>query len=139
MRILDTSRPFGMVNPPYRASANAPLTCFAQDEFVFDAQGREIVQNGEAKNGEAPQEDAAILAKRAIDFMARLIREADQVPLGTLRRKAGIVLGDSLPSKKDEIVAALQALLAVQRAHLATGAGAAMTMPRAPAQETRKA
>jgi hypothetical protein len=138
MRILDTSRPFGMVSPPYRASANAPLACFAQDDAIFDSQGREIVQNGAAKNGEA-QEDAAILAKRAIGFMAQLIREADQVPLGTLRRKAGIVLGDGLPSKKDEIVAALAAMLTMQRAYLATGAGAVMTMPRAPAPETRKA
>jgi hypothetical protein len=121
--MLDLSRSYGTITPPYQPPGSDRPQAFEQDGVPFDAQGREIVPGKPAESATAPDQgdgNVGMNAQRAA-LAEKLVAQADRMSLDALRRQAGIALGETAPTKKGEVLDCLKASLTLYRARRATG------------------
>lgn len=130
MQKLDRSRPdsIGTVSPPWQPDDCDRPAHYEQDGRLYDAHDR-LIEPGKP----APKETvAAMPVAAAVDAEpdaedglspAQLVAQADTLPYGTFRKRAKEILGETCPSGKVAIVAALNAAIEAYAARVAARRG----------------
>lgn len=106
MHKLDRNRDFGRVTPPWQPDNCDRAAHYEQGGKLFDQHGHEIVpgRRGPAATvSEAPALETGVETLSITDLMAN----ADTIPFPTLRKRAREILGETCPSGKQAIIAAL--------------------------------
>jgi hypothetical protein len=115
MRTLDLTKPYGRVHPPERVAGTNRVQFFDQGGIPFDHAGQEIVRGATAPEESAPTAAPSGLTPAAVRHLERLVANGAKMPIGTLRREAGLMLQE-VPATKPETIEALKARLMLHRA-----------------------
>lgn len=108
---LDKTKPFGKVCPPENGVA------YIQGSKFFDAQFCEVTENGKpiekVAPSPAPQDETKGEVPQTVEG---LLKAKDTMPFFAFKAAAQTFLGPDIPSLKEDIVTALKARLAKQKA-----------------------
>lgn len=128
MQKLDRSRDFGTVSPPWQPDNCDRPAHYEQEGRLYDAHDRLIEPGKPAPAGPATAKAIAAEAVQAEDeevglSPAQLVAQADTLPYGAFRKQAKVILGETCPSGKVAILAALNAAIEAYNARVAARRG----------------
>lgn len=104
---LDRSRTFGTITPAWQPEDCDRPAYYEQDGKLFDAHDRQIVPGKPLPvEAVAADEEQANAAAQVSPY--ELLRQADVMPWAAFRKHAKVILGDTCPASKADMMTALQ-------------------------------